>query len=110
MQQDPLQHRFTLVFDREGYSPQFFHEMKQRRIAILSYHKFPGQDWPAEEFRTCRVPLAGGEVTAMQLARAGLAAVERIVGTGGPQAVGDRPSDLAVEHQLPGRQLPLRKR
>jgi len=71
LQEDPLQHRFTLVFDREGYSPEFFSEMKQRRIAILSYHKFPGEDWPVEEFHTCRVPLAGGEVTAMKLAERG---------------------------------------
>lgn len=71
LQTDPLQHRFTLVFDREGYSPEFFSEMKQRRIAILSYHKFPGQDWPAEEFSTCRVPLAGGEVVPMKLAERG---------------------------------------
>jgi transposase-like protein len=40
---DPLQHRFTLVFDREAYSPEFFREMKAQRIAILSYHKFPGE-------------------------------------------------------------------
>lgn len=71
LQTDPLQHRFTLVFDREGYSPEFFSEMKQRRIAILRYHKFPGQDWPAEEFSTCRVPLAGGEVVPMKLAERG---------------------------------------
>ena len=36
----------TLVFDREGYSPSFFAEMKTKRIAILSYHKFPGEPWP----------------------------------------------------------------
>ena len=71
MQEDSLQHRFTLVFDREGYSPEFFREMKQRRIAILSYHKFAGEDWPVEEFSTCRVPLAGGEVTAMKLSERG---------------------------------------
>lgn len=45
--------------------------MKQRHIAILSYHKFPGQDWPAEEFSTCSVPLAGGEVVTMKLAERG---------------------------------------
>jgi hypothetical protein len=33
MQEDPLQHRFTLVFDREAYSPDFFREMKDKRIA-----------------------------------------------------------------------------
>jgi hypothetical protein len=71
MQDDPQQHRFTLVFDREGYSPDFFAEMKSRRIAILSYHKFPGQDWGAEEFSECSVQLAGGEVSRMKLAERG---------------------------------------
>ena len=71
LQTDPLQHRFTLVFDREGYSPEFFSDMKRRRVAILSYHKFPEEDWPAEEFRACSVPLAGGEVVTMQLAERG---------------------------------------
>jgi hypothetical protein len=71
MQDDPHQHRFTLVFDREGYSPEFFGEMKQRRIAILSYHKFPGDAWAADEFSACRVQLAGGEGMTMQLAERG---------------------------------------
>jgi hypothetical protein len=71
LQADPLQHRFTLVFDREGYSPEFFSDMKQRHIAILSYHKFPTEDWPAEEFSSCSVPLAGGEVVTMKLAERG---------------------------------------
>jgi hypothetical protein len=35
MQDDPHPHRFTLVLDREGYSPEFFSQMKQRRIARL---------------------------------------------------------------------------
>jgi hypothetical protein len=71
MQDDAHQHRFTLVFDREGYSPEFFREMKQRRIAILSYHKFPGDAWPGDEFSDCSVQLAGGEVTTMKLAERG---------------------------------------
>ena len=33
---DPQLHRFTVVFDREGYSPGFLAKMKQRRIACLS--------------------------------------------------------------------------
>ena len=36
------------MFDREAYSLEFFAEMKQRRIAILTYHKHPGQDWPVK--------------------------------------------------------------
>ena len=47
---DPLLHRFTIVFDREGYSPDFFAKMKKRRIACLTYHKYAGEDWPKDEF------------------------------------------------------------
>jgi hypothetical protein len=71
MQDDPRQHRFTLVFDREAYSPEFFAEMKHRHIAILSYHKYPGEDWPTTEFTACTVRLAGGEEAAMKLAERG---------------------------------------
>jgi hypothetical protein len=59
---------FTLIFDREGYSPDFFKEMEIKRIAIVSYHKFAGVDWSAEEFQACEVKLAGGETVAMALA------------------------------------------
>ncbi len=68
---DPLQHRFTLVFDREGYSPAFLQRMKAQRIACLSYHKFPGEDWPQEEFVPCAVRLAGGAAVTMPLAERG---------------------------------------
>ncbi|MGH8628490.1 MAG: putative transposase, partial [Gammaproteobacteria bacterium] len=37
---DPWRHRFTRVFDREGYSPGFFLRMKQKHIACLTYHKY----------------------------------------------------------------------
>jgi hypothetical protein len=33
-----LLHRFTLVFDREAYSPELFAGMKAKPIAILTYH------------------------------------------------------------------------
>jgi hypothetical protein len=71
MQDNPRQHRFTLVFDREAYSPEFFAEMKQPRIAILTYHKYPGEDWPMEEFAACSVRLTSGEEVTMQLAERG---------------------------------------
>ena len=44
MAADPRQPLFTLIFDREGYSPDFFREMDTHRVAILSYHKFAGPD------------------------------------------------------------------
>jgi hypothetical protein len=71
LQADPLRHRFTLVFDREGYSPEFLRRMKTQRIACLTYHKFPGADWSTEEFAPCRVRLASGEVVTMELAERG---------------------------------------
>jgi transposase-like protein len=64
-------HRFTLVFDREGYSPQLLERMKQRRIACLSYHKFPGADWLQEEFCEYPVTFPSGECVPMRLAERG---------------------------------------
>jgi hypothetical protein len=78
MRDNPRQHRFTLVFDREAYSPEFFAEMKARRIAILSYHKYPGEDWPVEEFVDSSVRLASGEEVTMKLAERGTMLSDRL--------------------------------
>jgi hypothetical protein len=59
---DPRLHRFTLVFDREGYSPDFFQHMKAPRVACLTYHKYPAEPWAGEEFAPCQVRLAGGQL------------------------------------------------
>ncbi|MCP5024626.1 MAG: hypothetical protein GY930_23035, partial [bacterium] len=42
LEADPKLHRFILVFDREGYSPVFLRSLKKKRIACLTYHKYPG--------------------------------------------------------------------
>jgi hypothetical protein len=68
---DPRAHWFTLVFDREGYSPELFEQMRKKRIAILTYHKFPKDDWRSEEFAAHSVALAGGETVTMKLAERG---------------------------------------
>ena len=64
-------HWFTMVFDREGYSPDLFEKMKDKRIAILTYHKFPKEDWRNEEFLTQSVELVGGETVELKLAERG---------------------------------------
>jgi hypothetical protein len=69
---DPLLPRLTLVYDRAGYSPQFFAEMKAQRVAVISYHKFAGADWPAEEFHPHEVTLANGEKLTLSLAERGV--------------------------------------
>ena len=68
---NPLLHRFTIVFDREGYSPEFFKEMKLKRVACLTYHKFPKDLWPEEEFQEHSVTLKGNENVSMKLAERG---------------------------------------
>ena len=71
LDQDPRAHWFTLVFDREGYSPELFAELLRKRIAILTYQKFPKQDWPVEQFAAHRVELAGGQTVTMKLSERG---------------------------------------
>lgn len=71
LRDDPRQHRFTLRFEREGYSPEFFAARKLQRIAMLSYHKYPGQDWPVEEFAAWSARLASGEELTRKLAERG---------------------------------------
>lgn len=71
LEDDPLLHRFMLVFDREGYSPDFLLRMKALDIACQTYHKFAGQDWREEEFTLREVNLSSGHVVQMRLAERG---------------------------------------
>jgi hypothetical protein len=72
LEADPLLHRFTVIFDREGYSPDFFLRLKNKQIACLTYHKFPDEDWSSEEFHPYQVRLASGQVVEMKLAERGV--------------------------------------
>ena len=72
LQADPYRCRFVMIFDREGYSPGFFKEMWQtHRIACITYHKHPKEDWPVTEFTSTEVRLANGEVVTLDLAERG---------------------------------------
>jgi hypothetical protein len=71
LEADPLLPRLTLIFDREGYSPDFFAELQAQRIAILTYHKFPGQQWPQSEFAHHSVQLHSGETVELEVAERG---------------------------------------
>jgi hypothetical protein len=48
-----------------------FAELFKKRIAILTYHKFPKEDWPVEQFSAHRVELAGGQKVTMKLSERG---------------------------------------
>lgn len=69
---DPYRHKFTLVHDREGYSPDAFARLRARRVAVLTYHKHPGPDWPPEEFESHKVPLVHGQEVDLDLAERGV--------------------------------------
>ena len=72
MTADPRVPRFTVIFDREGYSPDLFLELQQQRIAALTYHRYPdGADWRAEEFQEQAVKLVSGQTVRMKLAERG---------------------------------------
>ena len=68
---DPWLQRFVIVFDREGYSPDFFRRMWEKRIACITYHKHPGEDWDEAEFSEKSVQLASGDIVKMKLAERG---------------------------------------
>lgn len=65
--------RFTLVCDRAVYSPEGMKRLwQQHRIGVITYHKFPGEAWPAEEFTVRPVRLVSGEVVELALAERGV--------------------------------------
>lgn len=70
---NPYQARFTMIFDRAGYSPDFFMRCwKQHRIAVVTYHKFPEGQWREEEFTARPVRLVNGEEVELLLAERGV--------------------------------------
>ena len=78
-QDDPHKHRFTIVFDREGYSPDFMKRMKDKDIACITYHKHPKDEWPVEEFVDCQVPSqVTGNVINCKLAERGTCLPNRL--------------------------------
>jgi hypothetical protein len=75
---DPYRSRFVLIFDREGYSPEFFQRMWEMRIACQTYQKYPKQKWPAAEFNKYAVKMPHGEIIEMELAERGFLLGDKI--------------------------------
>jgi len=66
---NPYLSRFSIIFDREGYSPEFFKEMWEKyRISCYTYKKYPGKEWPEENFTEQEVKFYNGEKIKMFLA------------------------------------------
>jgi hypothetical protein len=72
LEADRYRARFVILFDREGYSPEFFKAMWQtHRIACITYHKYPKDDWPTTEFEEIEAMLPNGEQVSLKLAERG---------------------------------------
>ncbi len=69
---DPYRCRFTMIFDREGYSPDLFQRMWKLRIGCQTYHKHPQGDWPVTEFVEQVVEMPHGGPVPMMLAERGI--------------------------------------
>jgi hypothetical protein len=100
--EDPRAHWFTMVFDREGYSPELFGQMREKRIAILTYHKFPKDDWWPEEFSTHSVPLGRRRNREHATGRARLTVVEQSLVARDSQAHRQRASDFDSDDEFSG--------
>jgi transposase len=72
LKEDPYLARFTIIFDREGYSPLLLKEMwNEYRIACITYHKFPKEPWPEARFIETEVKMPNGEQLTIKLAEMG---------------------------------------
>jgi hypothetical protein len=71
LEADPQQMRFTIIFDREGYSPKLFAEFEAQQIGIVTYHKFPGELWPQTKFQPHTLRLLHGPEVERSLAERG---------------------------------------
>ena len=65
---DPLQHRFVVVFDREGSHHSLLSQLWAHRIGAITYRKAVTDIWPESEFIATEVPSPGGGTTSMRLA------------------------------------------
>ena len=64
--------RYMLVFDREGYSPDFFYDLWQERISIATYKKNVTDKWDDAEFSEYTGILPFGTQKTIALAERGV--------------------------------------
>jgi len=56
--------RFTIVFDREGYSPELFETLwTEHRVAVITYRKNVKDKWEESDFKTQTIEIEGNKVS-----------------------------------------------
>jgi len=68
LDEDPLLHRFIVVFDREGATHSLLSALWKHRIGAMTYRKSVKDVWPESEFVEQEVPIPGGGGHRMRLA------------------------------------------
>ena len=62
-EEDALSPFYTLVFDREAYSPEFFEKIwNQYHVAVITYRKNVKDRWDEEDFEPYKIETELGEV------------------------------------------------
>lgn len=69
---DQYLHRYMLVFDREGYSADFFCDLWEKRISIATYKKNVKEKWEDAEFSEYSGTLPFGTQQTIELAERGV--------------------------------------
>jgi len=72
LEQNKYKSRYMLVFDREGYSPDFFYDLWQKRISVCTYKKNVKDKWDDNEFSTYKGTLPFGAEKKIELAERGV--------------------------------------
>ncbi len=72
LSEDKYKSRYMLVFDREGYSPDFFCDLWQQRISIATYKKNVTDKWDESEFSEHTGILPFGTEKTIELAERGI--------------------------------------
>ena len=61
---NPLMPRFTLIFDREAYEPEFFHYLWETyRVAVITYRKNVKDKWDEKDFNNISCQLFNNNVS-----------------------------------------------
>lgn len=72
LSEDELKSRYMLVFDREGYSPDFFYDLWKKRVSIATYKKHVTDKWDETEFAEYTGKLPFGNEKSIELAERGV--------------------------------------
>ncbi|MDF1546253.1 MAG: hypothetical protein P1P88_00435 [Bacteroidales bacterium] len=72
LSEDKYKSRYMLVFDREGYSPDFFSDLWEERISIATYKKNVTDKWDDAEFCQYKGTLPFGTEKTIELAERGV--------------------------------------